>query len=75
MGPSRWCRPTGAGAFHVVADDAVRVMSGVGEADATIEGDALDVLERLSARRPVGGLIPDDVGWMFRGLVEVFDQA
>ncbi|MEL7206903.1 MAG: maleylpyruvate isomerase N-terminal domain-containing protein [Actinomycetota bacterium] len=61
--------------FHVVADDAVRVDAGVGPTDAAIEGDALDLLERLSARRPLGDLVPDEVAWMFTGLFEVFDQA
>lgn len=45
-----------------------------GEADLCLAGDAVELLEALSLRRPLDQPVPADAAWMLAGLAEVFDQ-
>ena len=66
-------------AFVAEVDGRVLVRSTAGEgtleADIVLEGEAVDLLEALSRRRPLDREIPDAHAWMVDGLAEVFDQA
>ncbi len=67
--------------FRVVVDgDGVDVVagSGPGAFDAHLSGGAVDLLEALSRRRPLGAGVrerADDASWLIDGLAEVFDQT
>jgi uncharacterized protein (TIGR03083 family) len=45
------------------------------DADVTLTGGAVDLLEALSIRTPLQQSIPDEHRWMLTGLAEVFDVA
>ncbi|HRA86353.1 MAG TPA: maleylpyruvate isomerase family mycothiol-dependent enzyme [Ilumatobacteraceae bacterium] len=64
----------------VVVDIGEEVVVRAGAAGApTVElrlaGDAVELLEALSVRRPLTQLIPADSAWMLRGLSDTFDVA
>ena len=44
------------------------------DADLTLTGPAVDLVDMLSIRRPVDQVIPADVAWMLAGLSKVFDS-
>lgn len=58
-------------------DGRVAVRSGDGEvaADLRLAGDAVDLLEALSIRAPLGQPVPAAWSWMLNGLAETFDVA
>jgi uncharacterized protein (TIGR03083 family) len=57
----------------VEVGERVIVRDGRGAADLRLTGDAVDLLEALSVRRPLTQPIPPAVDWMLRGLAEAFD--
>ncbi len=64
----------------VVVDIGEEVVVRAGAAGApTVElrlaGDAVELLEALSVRRPLSQLIPAESAWMLRGLSDTFDVA
>jgi hypothetical protein len=62
----------------ITLDIGVRVVvtSGTGGAvDLQLTGDAVELLEALSIRRPLAQSIPVGCKWMVSGLAEVFDVA
>lgn len=62
-------------AFHVeIADEVVVRLGRSGAADLTVEGDAVELLEALSARAPAPE-VAEEHAWMLRSLRVVFDQA
>lgn len=66
--------PTDAAAFTVTATDHVAVSAGADGADLTLVGTAVDLLESLSLRAPLGQPVPDSLTWWFDGLKVTFDQ-
>lgn len=46
-----------------------------GDADVRLTGDAVDVLEALSQRRPLDQAVPEGSSWLLDGLAEQFDAA
>lgn len=42
-------------------------------ADLRLEGDAVDLVDALSIRRPIEAVIPPDAAWLLRGLATAFD--
>lgn len=56
-------------------DDRAAVRSGSAEADLVLHGDAVDLLEALSRRRPLDAEVPAETAWMLDGLAEVFEQT
>ena len=58
-----------------VGPDAIHVHSGPVPADATLvlRGSAVDLVEALSIRGPLGQEVPDDARWLLAGLAEVFE--
>lgn len=64
-------------AVTVEIGDSVLVRDrSVGEhADLALRGDAVELLEALSRRRPLRQDVPDDLRWMVDGLATAFDQA
>jgi uncharacterized protein (TIGR03083 family) len=62
-------------AVAVEIGDRVVVRSGPTDADLRLTGDAVEVLEALSIRRPLDQPIPAESSWMLSGLAEVFDTA
>lgn len=66
--------PTVAASVHI--DAAATVHSGVArEADLTLNGDAVVLLEALSMRRPLDRVVEPQHAWMVQGLAETFDAA
>jgi uncharacterized protein (TIGR03083 family) len=74
------------GTFAVVASDpsvafVVEIASGVQVRDRrpddavelTLTGDAVELLEALSVRRPLGQVVPPESAWMIGGLQEIFE--
>jgi uncharacterized protein (TIGR03083 family) len=61
--------------FVVRADRHAAVLDATGGADLTLTGDAVDLLESLSIRRPLGQEVPEDASWLVAGLAETFDRA
>ena len=62
--------------FTVAIDDQIDVRTGVsGDADLTLGGDAVELLEALSIRRPLDQAIDADVAWMVNGLATQFDAS
>ena len=60
----------------VEVDEVVRVRPGVArDADLVLRGDAVDLLEALSIRRPLDQTIPAGQEWMVQGLLRIFDLA
>lgn len=58
----------------VTIDGGVRVETGrEPDADLTLGGDAVDLLEALSIRRPLDQAVPPESAWMVDGLATVFD--
>ena len=49
--------------------------AGAPTAELRLAGDAVELLEALSVRRPLTQLIPADSAWMLRGLSDTFDVA
>lgn len=60
--------------FHVAIGGDVAVTDGAAGSDFVLAGKAVDLLEALSVRAPLGADIPDDLGWAFAGLRTVFDN-
>jgi uncharacterized protein (TIGR03083 family) len=59
-----------------VDGDVVRVADGsVPDGALVLEGDAVDLLEALSIRRPLPVAIADEHAWLLAGLAEVFESA
>jgi hypothetical protein len=52
--------------------DRVSVRAGAADADLRLTGDAVDLLEALSVRRPFTVDVPDDAAWMLAGVVDMF---
>ncbi len=62
--------------FTVAIDDQIDVRTGVsGDADLALGGDAVELLEALSIRRPLDQAIDADVAWMVNGLATQFDAS
>jgi uncharacterized protein (TIGR03083 family) len=65
--------------FVVEVDDAVTVRSAsadaIAGADVRLGGDAVDLLESLSIRRPLDQAVPAASAWMLGGLADVFTPA
>jgi hypothetical protein len=60
----------------VEVDDQVRVVDGPAEsADLVLAGDAVELLETLSIRRPLTQQVPAGSEWWVQGLLEIFDVA
>lgn len=60
-------------AIFVEVGERVDVHSGTtSEADLTLGGRAVDLVEALSRRRPFDQPIPDESAWLVRGLAEAF---
>ncbi len=55
--------------------DRAAVRSGTAEADLVLRGDAVDLLEALSRRRPLDAEVPAAAAWMLDGVAEVFEQT
>ena len=53
--------------------DSVTVGSGTASADLRLSGDAVELLEALSMRKPLHQPIPPRSSWMLRGLSETFN--
>ena len=60
-------------AVVVEIDGRAAVRSGHADADFQLDGDAVELVEALSIRRPLDRPIPASVSWMLRGLYEAFD--
>ena len=45
------------------------------DADLTLTGDAVELLEALSRRRPLDAEVPAEMAWMLDGVAEVFEQT
>jgi hypothetical protein len=61
--------------FVVEIGDRVVVRNGDGDGDVRLTGDAVDVLEALSIRRPFTQHLPPGSAWMLMGLSETFDTS
>ena len=60
----------------VEVGDQVRVVDGPAEsADLVLAGDAVELLETLSIRRPFTQPVPAGSEWWVQGLLEVFDVS
>ena len=59
--------------FVVEIDDHVAVRGAGAEADLRVTGDAVELVEALSIRRPLSQPIPTNHSWMLNGLAELFD--
>ena len=61
--------------LSIVVDigDRVAVRSGPAQSDLHLTGDAVELLEALSIRRPLGQPIPAGSAWMLSGLSDTFD--
>ncbi|MFM7061427.1 MAG: DinB family protein [Actinomycetes bacterium] len=55
------------GTCVVVRDGAVP------DADLRLSGDAVELVDALSVRRPIDAEVPADAAWLLRGLATVFD--
>ncbi len=62
-------------AFVVEISDHVHVGTGSAPADLRLTGDAVELVEALSIRRPLAQSIPTDFSWMVSGLARIFDTA
>jgi uncharacterized protein (TIGR03083 family) len=62
--------------FVVDVGDRVSVRAGNDTtADMRFTGNAVELLEALSFRRPLDQEVPEESAWMLRGLADVFDVA
>lgn len=61
--------------FVVQVDGHAAVRTGGGDADATVTGPAVELLESFSVRRPLDRPVPSGAAWLVSGLVETFDGA
>ena len=61
--------------FVVEISDRVVVRTGSSPADLLLAGDAVDLLEALSARKAMSQSVPAELAWMVGGLAVVFDAA
>jgi uncharacterized protein (TIGR03083 family) len=59
----------------VEIDGRASVRAGSADADLVLRGDAVDLLEALSRRRPLDAEVPPGTAWMLDGVAEVFDQT
>jgi len=60
----------------VEVGDTVEVHGGAAPADAvTISGGAVDLIDGLSIRAPLGHAVPDATRWLLGGLAEAFDTT
>jgi uncharacterized protein (TIGR03083 family) len=60
-------------AVVVDVDGRVAVREGPADADLELTGDAVDLLEALSLRRPLDQPVPETSAWLLHGLAEIFD--
>lgn len=62
-------------ALVVEVDGRVVVRTGVpvGPVDVTLAGDAVDLVEAFSIRRPLDADVPTDKAWLVQGLADVFE--
>ena len=61
-------------AIVVEVGDRVVVRDGTAQdADLRLGGDAVDLVDALSIRRPIEAVIPPDAAWLLRGLATAFD--
>jgi uncharacterized protein (TIGR03083 family) len=59
------------GTAVTVYDDPAAAAAG----DVVLRGDAVDLLEALSVRKPLGGQVPEEHRWLLAGLADVFEEA
>ncbi len=59
--------------FVVEVGDRVAVRDGPADADVELTGDAIELLEAISIRRPFAQQVPDEWAWMVSGVAETFD--
>jgi hypothetical protein len=65
-----------AARFVVEAGETVVVRDGDGPDDALrLDGAAIDLLEALSFRAPLGRDVPAEQAWLLDGLATVFDRT
>jgi hypothetical protein len=57
----------------VEIDGRVSVTEGTGDADLVIRGDAVELVDALSIRRPLGQTVPVAGAWMLEGLAATFE--
>jgi uncharacterized protein (TIGR03083 family) len=60
-------------AVVVDVDRRVAVREGPADADLELTGDAVDLVEALSLRRPLDQPVPEASAWLLHGLAEIFD--
>lgn len=60
--------------FVVEVGDQVRVRTGSAESDLQLSGDAVDLLEAFSIRKPLEQVVPANCQWMVDGLAKIFDN-
>jgi uncharacterized protein (TIGR03083 family) len=58
----------------VEIDDRVVVTEGSGHADVALQGDAVELVDALSIRRPLDQAVPADGVWMLQGLAATFES-
>ena len=64
-----------AAPFSVVVSDRVDIEAGATNGDLLLEGRAVDLLEALSLRTPLGQHVPASASWWVDGLKVTFDQT
>ena len=61
--------------IRVVIRPGASPVDGEGLADLSLDGDAVELLEALSIRRPLDAQVDAANSWMVDGLLEVFNQS
>ena len=61
--------------FTAHIGDLVSVRDGVGAADLTLTGDAVELLEALSYRAPLRQHVPESASWLLAGLGDFFETS
>jgi len=56
-----------------IGDCAAVTSGGSARADLTLTGDAVELLEAFSIRRPLDHAVPADSAWMIAGISEIFE--
>ncbi len=68
--------PNGSDDFEITVEigDSAAVSSSASDgADLTLTGNAVELLEAFSIRRPLDLVVPDEHVWMIDGIAEIFD--
>ena len=60
--------------FVVEIGDQVRVRNGTAESELHLHGNAVELLEAFSIRRPIAQPVPASSQWMVDGLARIFDN-